>query len=109
MDALIGYSLRGDPTGRTAELIEWANDQASPTLALDTPSGLDVTTGHAADPCIRADATLTLAVPKVGLLDAAEVGALFVADISVPAVVYKHLGVTAPSLFGADTIVEIQN
>jgi len=108
VDALIGYSLRGDPAGRTAELILWANDQASPTLALDTPSGLDVTTGYAANPCIKADATLTLALPKVGLLDATEVGVLFVADISVPALVYEDLQVSAPLLFRGDTIVEIQ-
>jgi NAD(P)H-hydrate epimerase len=45
VDALIGYSLRGSPTGRAAELIAWANAQPNPILALDTPSGLDVTTG----------------------------------------------------------------
>jgi len=45
IDALIGYSLRGDPAGAAAELIAWANDQPAPVLALDTPSGLDLTTG----------------------------------------------------------------
>jgi NAD(P)H-hydrate epimerase len=45
IDALIGYSLQGDPRGRAAELIEWANNQDTPILALDTPSGLDVTSG----------------------------------------------------------------
>jgi NAD(P)H-hydrate repair Nnr-like enzyme with NAD(P)H-hydrate epimerase domain len=39
VDALIGYGLRGDPGGRTAKLIDWANAQASATLALDNPSG----------------------------------------------------------------------
>src|SRR5262249_38373681 len=38
IDALIGYSLRGDPAGAAAELITWANDQAAPILALDAPS-----------------------------------------------------------------------
>ena len=50
LDALIGYSLRGDPAGTAAELITWANDQAAPVLALDTPSGLDLTTGAAGTP-----------------------------------------------------------
>lgn len=45
IDALIGYSLQGNPAGRAAELIEATNRQPAPTLALDTPSGLDVTTG----------------------------------------------------------------
>jgi NAD(P)H-hydrate epimerase len=66
IDALIGYSLQRDPRGRSAELIEWANDQVAPILALDTPSGLDVTTGVPRVPCIRAAATMTLALRKLG-------------------------------------------
>ncbi|MBA2555753.1 MAG: hypothetical protein H0V12_00140 [Chloroflexi bacterium] len=34
---------------------------------MDLPSGLDATTGHISTSCIRATATLTLALPKVGL------------------------------------------
>jgi hypothetical protein len=30
VDALIGYGLRGDPGGRTAELIDWANPRCAP-------------------------------------------------------------------------------
>lgn len=108
VDALIGYSLRGDPAGRTAELIEWANRQTAPVLSLDTPSGLDVTTGLAGNPCVRAAATLTLALPKVGLLVAPEhVGRLYLADISVPRVVYERMGLQVGDVFSADAIVEI--
>jgi NAD(P)H-hydrate epimerase len=107
VDALIGYSLRGDPTGRAAELIEWTNAQAAPVLALDAPSGLDVTTGIAGTPHIRATATLTLALPKVGLIGASAVGELYLADISVPAVVYQRLGLTPPQLFRGDVIVRL--
>ena len=73
-DALIGYGLRGDPAGTAAELITRANDLAAPVLASDTPSGLDLTTGAAGPPAIWAAATLTLALPKAGLLDAPGVG-----------------------------------
>src|SRR5215471_5195978 len=76
IDALIGYSLRGDPAGPAAELISWANDNAAPVLALDTPSGLDLTTGAAGTPAVWATVTLTLALPKVGLLDAPSAGEL---------------------------------
>jgi len=106
VDALIGYSLRGDPRARTAEFIEWANRQRAPVVALDTPSGLNVTSGKAGTPSIRAAATLTLALPKVGLLKAPEyVGRLYLADISVPALVYQHLGIPTPLLFRRDTIL----
>ncbi len=57
LDAIIGYSLSGAPRGAAAELIRWANNQNAPILALDTPSGLDTTTGVAYDPTIRATAT----------------------------------------------------
>jgi NAD(P)H-hydrate epimerase len=107
LDALIGYSLRGNPTGRSATLIEWANEPPAPVLALDTPSGLDVTTGVAATPHILATATLTLALPKAGLLEAPAVGELYLCDISVPEVVYQRLGVTSPLLFRDDVIVRL--
>ncbi len=66
IDALLGYSLRGDPSGHTGELIDWANRSSCAILALDIPSGLDADTAIAASPCITADATVTLALPKVG-------------------------------------------
>lgn len=34
---LIGYSLQGAPYGVTSDLIDWANAQGAPILALDTP------------------------------------------------------------------------
>lgn len=61
IDALIGYSLTGDPRGRAAELVRWANGQGAPVLSLDGPSGLDLTTGRVGTPCVRAAATCTLA------------------------------------------------
>lgn len=108
IDALVGYALHGDPVGRVGELIDWANTDGAPILALDVPSGLDLTTGRAAIPCIHADATLTLALPKLGLLEAGEVGQLFLADISVPPEVFRRLGISVPGLFDVDTIVELR-
>jgi NAD(P)H-hydrate epimerase len=107
VDALIGYSLRGNPTGQAAALITWANEQPSPILALDTPSGLDVTTGVGATPHIGATATLTLALPKVGLIAAPCVGELYLADISVPPIVYQRLGLTPPTLFRDATVIRL--
>ena len=107
IDALIGYSLRGDPVGTAAELITWANDQATPVLALDTPSGLDLTTGAAGTPAVWAAATLTLALPKVGLLNAPNAGELYLADISVPSLVYQRMGIAVPALFRSSSLLRI--
>lgn len=109
IDAIVGYSLRGDPRGQAAELIVWANEQAAPVLALDVPSGLDASTGHVAHPCIRAATTMTLALPKSGLSKAkSHVGRLFLADISIPSSAFKRLGISVPELFSADTILELE-
>jgi NAD(P)H-hydrate epimerase len=108
IDALIGYSLRGAPRGRAAELIRWANDASTPVLSLDVPSGLDATTGETSEPCIHAAVTMALALPKTGLLVAREqVGRLYVADISVPPTMYRRFGITVPPLFETNTIVEL--
>ncbi|CAG0947178.1 Bifunctional NAD(P)H-hydrate repair enzyme Nnr [Anaerolineae bacterium] len=112
LDCLIGYGLRGAPQGVTADLIRQANESGTLIIALDTPSGLDTTTGDIFDPCIRADATLTLALLKVGLLtDAARAvaGELYVADIGVPAQVYTALDIDVPNLFAEHEIVHIQS
>lgn len=109
IDALIGYSLTGDPRGRAADLIAWANGQPAPVLALDVPSGLDATTGRVGDPCVVADATLTLALPKTGLEAAPHiVGALYLADISVPRSVYREMGVDLVDPFSAGPIVRLR-
>jgi NAD(P)H-hydrate epimerase len=109
IDALLGYSLRGTPRGRAASLIARANAGSAPVLSLDTPSGLDVTTGEAADPCVGADATMTLALPKVGLLGSAQVGRLYLADISVPPLVYSLLGLEVGHPFATQPVIELDD
>lgn len=102
IDALLGYGLRGDPHPPIAEWIERANASGRPILALDIPSGLEATSGMPNNPCIRAAATLTLALPKTGLLaETAQpsVGRLYLADIGVPPELYRHLELAVPPLF----------
>jgi len=110
IDGLVGYGLLGNPQDRTSVLIEWANASRTNVLALDVPSGLDATTGMRGTPCLVASATLTLALPKTGLLApgvGAVTGDLLLADISIPAGVYEALGVARPGAFRASSIVAI--
>jgi NAD(P)H-hydrate epimerase len=99
IDALIGYGLRSAPRGRFAELIRWTNGSGAQTVALDVPSGIDATTGEAPGEVVQAAATLTLALPKTGLLPE-RAGALYLADIGIPAGTYRRAGVTYRSPFG---------
>ena len=112
IDALIGYSLSGGPRGASATLIRAATDLDSPTLALDVPSGIDSTTGEVFEPALRAAATLTLALPKVGLRTgpgAAHVGDLYLADIGVPPELYARpsLGLKVGPVFAENDIVSL--
>jgi NAD(P)H-hydrate epimerase len=114
IDGIIGYSLRGRPRGTSAHLIQWANRQETPILALDTPSGLDTTTGIAYEPAIRAMATMTLALPKTGLLveqATPYVGELYLADIGVPPTLYANatLQLTVGPIFATNDIVRIRS
>ena len=114
IDGIIGYSLKGNPRGNADLMIDWANDQNAPILSLDTPSGIDLTTGKIYKPVIEADATLTLALPKIGLFDKAVKkirGDLYLADISVPPGLYAEpsLGISFDAIFSEGDILMIDS
>ncbi len=93
LDALIGYGLLGAPRGTAADLIRWANGTGAPILALDVPSGVDATTGETPGDALRPRWTMTLALPKTGLLRAST-GDLFLADIGIPEGAYRRVART---------------
>ncbi len=107
LDAVIGYSLRGAPSGRGGALVAALAATEVPVLSLDTPSGLDVTTGDAPGWCVAATATMTLAQPKQGLRASPAVGELYCADISVPPSVYEGMGVRPALGFTTSPIVRV--
>jgi NAD(P)H-hydrate epimerase len=110
IDAVIGYGLRGDPRGKARDLILLANSSAAPVLSLDAPSGLDTAEGRLFDPHVQAAATMTLALPKRGLLvepGRSVCGDLYLADISVPPELYTRIGLEVGPLFAMDTVVTL--
>ncbi len=108
IDASIGTGLRGEPNGKARDLIQLANSSVAPILSFDLPSGVDGGSGTLFTPHIRAAATLTLALPKSGLLsDEARgyCGELYLGDFGVPTTLYEQLGLEVPPFFGRDPIV----
>ena len=110
LDGLLGYSTQGAPRERIATLIGAANASSVPILAVDLPSGLDPDTGALAGMAITAAATVTLALPKLGLLAVAarpHVGQLVLADIGIPHAAFVRVGVKTWTLFEEGDLVRV--
>lgn len=111
IDAVLGYRGRGAPHDEVATLVRYIRSAEQRLVSLDLPSGLDPDTGVAADPAIRAAATLTLALPKRGLLTEAgreRVGDLYLADIGLPASLYERIGLAVDAPFATGRIVRLE-
>lgn len=114
IDAVLGYSLAGVPRGAALALItsvQRAHGRGVPVVSLDVPSGMDPDSGRAPGAAVTASHTVTLALPKPGLLTdegAARSGALTLADISVPSWIYSRLGVDAGELFTTSDLVRLR-
>ena len=87
VDAILGTGLRGPVRDPIANVINTINSLATPILSVDLPSGLDADRGHPLGTCIQADRTITIGLPKRGLLihpGAELTGELEVVDIGFP-------------------------
>jgi hydroxyethylthiazole kinase-like uncharacterized protein yjeF len=99
IDALLGTGLRAAPRDPQASAIRAINGAGRPILSVDVPSGLDATSGDAFDPCVRATLTCTLTAMKRGLRSrgaSAYAGAVWVADIGMPAAAWRQAGLVQP-------------
>ncbi|GAH95424.1 unnamed protein product, partial [marine sediment metagenome] len=70
-----------------AKIIDLVNITGKEVVAIDVPSGLYTDSGKIEGPCIKATHTITLALPKIGLLlfpGASFAGKVTVEDIGIP-------------------------
>jgi NAD(P)H-hydrate epimerase len=87
VDAIFGTGLDRDVSGIEREAIALINRSRARRVALDLPSGLDADTGQVHGDAVRAELTITFALPKLGLLTPnarGYCGRLRVTDIGVP-------------------------
>jgi ADP-dependent NAD(P)H-hydrate dehydratase / NAD(P)H-hydrate epimerase len=68
VDALFGTGFHGEPRPEAAALVERMNGAGVPVVAVDVPSGVDASTGEVAGAAVRAELTVTMHAPKVGLV-----------------------------------------
>ncbi len=100
LDAIFGTGLNRPPEGTAAAWIEAINASGRRVLAVDLPSGLEADDGRALSPTVRADVTVTLGLPKAGLLTGdgpALAGDVWLVDIGIPPEAYAMVGVTMPA------------
>ena len=68
LDGVLGTGVRGAVREPAAAIIRAANAAGRPIVAVDGPSGADFTTGAVEGEGIRAELTVSLGWPKLGLL-----------------------------------------
>jgi hydroxyethylthiazole kinase-like uncharacterized protein yjeF len=86
VDGLFGIGLARDIEGEYAELVQYANRQSCPVLALDIPSGIHSDSGRVLGCAVRASHTISFIAFKPGLLtlDGPDhCGAIEVADLGL--------------------------
>ena len=94
IDAIFGTGLSRPVEGVAQEAIEAMNRSGKWKMALDVPSGLSADTGQPLGIAVKADVTVTMGRPKIGLIQpqaSPYVGRLEVADIGIPQEVYDSL------------------
>lgn len=87
IDALFGTGLSKPVEGPAAEMIRLINRTDVPVIAVDIPSGISSDDGCIMGEALRAEATITFGLPKLGhyLHPGAEyTGRLFIEDIGFP-------------------------
>jgi NAD(P)H-hydrate epimerase len=110
VDAVLGYRATGAPHDEVGDLVRRICASPAPILSLDLPSGIDADTGDASGPAVTSSATLTLALPKLGLLTEsgrACTRRLYLADIGLPASLYARLGLDPGTPFADGRVVRL--
>ena len=92
VDAMLGVGLSSQLKGNYAVAAELMNMAGRPVVAVDIPTGVNADTGEVLGVAVMADLTVTMVVPKRGLVlypGAAFAGQVRVADIGIPSEVIE--------------------
>lgn len=91
LDCLLDLHLSADPGEDVADLIRIINSTRRPIIAYPAPSGLGGDEGNIYSPCVKASATLALALPDRGLVEGwPVVGDVWLADVGIPAEIMRQ-------------------
>ncbi len=96
IDGVLGTGFKGKINGILEKAIELVNSAGKPVISIDIPSGVNGDTGETLGICVKADKTVTFALPKTGLVvypGCKFAGELIVADISIPKSVIESMDI----------------
>ncbi|MDR3258386.1 MAG: NAD(P)H-hydrate dehydratase [Fusobacteriaceae bacterium] len=94
IDAIFGTGIHGEIKEPFKTVIEKINAFSRYTISIDIPSGIDGDTGEILGTAIKADETITLALPKIGTMTSfgsEYSGKLHIADIGIPKAVIDKI------------------
>ena len=93
IDAILGTGFEGRVSLIFGKVIDIINSlEKTAVVSVDVPSGLNSDNGQISGPCVRADHTVALGLPKLGLLLSPGInftGELVIKDIGIPEEVVK--------------------
>lgn len=92
LDALLGIGVKGPVRGLLGPVMERINASQAFVVSVDLPSGVDADTGRVGGVAVRADLTITLEAPKLGLLlypGRDHAGGIAVARLGYPPPLYE--------------------
>ncbi|MBC5825408.1 MAG: NAD(P)H-hydrate dehydratase [Candidatus Eremiobacteraeota bacterium] len=95
IDGLLGTGTSGALREPYRAWVNEINIASRDVIAVDIPTGIDASSGMVPGPAVSADATVTMAAPKVGMLlypAASYVGELWVAHIGIPPSILADVG-----------------
>jgi NAD(P)H-hydrate epimerase len=87
IDGLFGTGIKGALRGKALEVVRVINRSGLPIVSIDMPSGVDGDSGEVPGEAVKADYTVTIGRPKLGLFfhpGKSHVGELIYADIGFP-------------------------
>lgn len=87
IDAILGTGVKGPVEGRLAEMIQAVNACETNVLSIDIPSGLMSEAKQTGGPHVKANVTVTIGLPKLGIVldpGARSAGIISIADIGFP-------------------------
>ena len=103
VDALLGTGARGEPLGEIRRAVEYVHAKRlfSVIVAADVPTGLDADTGVPAECAVRADFTVTMCLPKIGMAAPSareHLGSLTLIPIGIPRESVEEMADARPDL-----------